>query len=216
MEDVLDLYGEPPDPERPIVCLDEKLVTLHAETRPSLPVALGHGERVDYEYERVGTVNLFVVVDPQAGWRHVAVTAHRTALDYARQLQWLADEAYPEAQVIRLVQDNLNTHQLANLYLAYPADEARRLAKRFEVHYTPKHGSWLNMAEIEISILERACLKCRVPDSTVLGQRIACLQRERNAARCQIHWRFTTPTARTKLHRFYTKLLQPEAQPSSG
>jgi len=141
MEDVLDLYAEPADPQRPIVCLDEKLVMLHADTRPTLPVAPGHGERVDYEYERVGTANLFVVVDPHAGWRHVSVTEQRTRLDYARQLQWLADECYPDAEVIRLVQDNLNTHRLANLYLAFPAEEARRLVKRFAVHYTLKHGS---------------------------------------------------------------------------
>lgn len=209
MEDILDLYAEPPDEQRPIVCLDEKLVTLHADTRPPLPVAAGHGERIDYEYQRGGTANLFILVDPHAGWRHVAVTEQRKATDYARQLQWLADECYPDAAVIRLVQDNLNTHHLANLYLVYPPEEARRLSRRFEVHSTPKHGSWLNMAEIEIGILERACLRRRIPSQEVLRQRVSLLQSERNMARCQIHWRFTTPDARTKLSRFYAALLSP-------
>lgn len=210
MEDVLDLYAEAPDPARPIVCLDEKLVTLHADIRAGLPVAPGHAERVDYEYERVGTANLFVMVDPHAGWRHVAVTDQRRKIDYARQLQWLADECYPDATCIRLVQDNLTTHHLSSLYLVYPPEEARRLARRFAVHYTPKHGSWLNMAEIEIGIVERSCLRRRVTNQEALRHRILLLERERNEARCQIHWRFTTPLARTKLARFYGQLLEPE------
>ncbi len=207
MEEVLDLYAEPADADCPVVCLDEKLVTLHADTRPTLPVGPGHGERVDYEYARVGTANLVVLVEPQAGWRHVGVTGQRTRLDDARQLQGLADECYPDAQVIRLVQDNLNTHRLATLYLAFPATEARRLVKRFEVHYTPAHGSWLHMAEIEIGIIQRQCLRHRLPSQEALCQRLWTWERERNAARCQIHWRFTTPLARTKLSRFYDKLL---------
>jgi DDE superfamily endonuclease len=209
MEDVLDLYAEPPDPQRPVVCLDEKLVTLHADIRPSLPVAPGRSERIDYEYERVGTANLFVMVDPHAGWRHIAVTDRRCATDYARQLHWLADECYPDADMIRLVQDNLNTHHLSSLYLVYPPDEARRIAKRFEIHSTPKHGSWLDMAEIEIGIVERSCLRRRVANREELQARIRLLEQERNAARCQIHWRFTTPDARTKLSRFYDQLLAP-------
>jgi len=207
MEDVLDLYAEPADPDRPIVCLDEKLVTLHAETRAPLAVAPGHGERVDYEYARVGTANLFVMVDPHAGWRHVVMTDQRTKTDYAHQLQWLADEAYPEASVIRLVQDNLNTHHLSSLYLLYPPAEARRLARRFEVHYTPKHGSWLNMAEIEIGVVTRTCLRRRVACRDDLAHRLLLLERQRNEAHCQIQWQFTTPLARTKLARFYEKLL---------
>ena len=188
-------------------------MTLHAETRPSLLVAPGHAERVDYEYERVGTANLFVVVDPHAGWRHVAITAQRGKTDYARQLQWLADECYPDASRIRLVQDNLNTHHLSSLYLVYPPEEARRLAQRFEVHYTPKHGSWFNMAEIEIGVVQRACLRRRVADQEALRYRLLLLERQRNEARCQIHWRFTTPHARTKLARFYAKLLAPQEAP---
>ena len=207
MEDVLDLYADAAAPQRPIVCFDEKLVTLHADVRPPLPLAPGHGERVDYEYQRVGTANLFIMVDPHAGWRHMAVTEQRTRLDYAHQLQWLADECYPDAEVIRLVQDNLNTHRLANLYLAFPPAEARRLVKRFEVHYTPKHGSWLNMAEIELGILQRQCLRQRTPNREALTSRLRSWERERNEACCQIHWRFTTPLARTKLARFYDQLL---------
>lgn len=203
MEDVLDLYAEPADPQRPIVCLDEKLVTLHADTRPTLPVAAGHGERVDYEYERVGTANLFVVVDPHAGWRHVSVTEQRTRLDYARQLQWLADECYPDAEVIRLVQDNLNTHRLANLYLAFPAEEARRLVKRFAVHYTPKHGSWLNMAEIELAVLASQCLDRRLSDQAALAREVAAWEERRNTTPRTIHWRFTTAEARIKLRHLY-------------
>ena len=147
MEDVLDLYEEPYDPRYPTVCLDEKPVVLHEQTRPVQRVAPGRPERRDYEYVRQGTANLFVLVEPLAGWRHVAATRRRTKADYAEQLRFLADEAYPGAEYIRLVQDNLNTHALAALYEVFPPAEARRLASRFELHHTPKHGSWLNMAE---------------------------------------------------------------------
>lgn len=213
MEDVLDLYAEPPDSARPVVCFDEKLVTLHAEVRPHLPVAPGHGERIDYAYERLGTANVLVMVDSHAGWRHVAITERRTKMDDARQLQWLADEWYPDATIIRLVQDHLNTHHLASLSLVYPPDEARRLAKRFEVHFTPKHGSWLNMAEIEIAIVQRSCLRRRIANLASFRQEVTTLEQERNTARCQIQWRFTTPEARTKLHRFSAKLLAEIASP---
>ena len=211
MEDVLDLYAEPADADRPIVCLDEKLVTLHAETREPLALAPGRSERIDYEYARMGTANRFVMVDPHAGWRHVVMTDQRTKTDYARQLQWLADEAYPEASVIRLVQDNLNTHHLSSLSLLYPPAEACRLARRFEFHYTPKHASWLNMAEIEIGVVTRTCLRRRVACRADLAQRLLLLGRQRNEAHCQIQWQFTTPLARTKLARFYDKLLALES-----
>src|SRR5258708_36318093 len=163
MEDVLTTYELPYDGDYPQVCLDEKRVTLNADVINQLPVQPGKPERVDYEYERIGTANLFVMVERLTGYRHIDVTARRTAEDYARQLQWLADVRYPNAKKIRLVQDNLNTHRLANLYLVFPPAEAFRLAGRFELHCTPKHGSWLNMAEIEIGIFERACLQRRVP-----------------------------------------------------
>jgi hypothetical protein len=206
MEDVLIVYAQPYDEEYPLVCLDEKLVTLHADVVDSLPVQAGCPARVDYEYERLGTANLFVMVEPLAGYRHVTVTERRTAVDYARQLQWLADVRYPHARKIRLVQDNLNTHRLASLYLVFPPEEARRLAERFEPHYTPPHGSWLNMAEIEIGIFERGCLAKRVPSHATLAQRITALETERNAAHATINWRFTAADARLKLARLYPKL----------
>jgi hypothetical protein len=155
MEEVLDLYAEPYDPARPLVCFDEKPVLLHADVRPALPVRPGQPARQDYEYVRLGQVNLFFVVEPLAGWRHVLLTERRTRLDYAHCLRWLVDVAYAEAQVIRLVQDHLNTHSAASLYEAFPPAEARR---KLEFHFTPKHARWLNMAEIEISIFERGCL----------------------------------------------------------
>lgn len=210
MEDVLSVYELPYDEDYPQVCLDEKLVTLHADVVEPLPVQPGHPERVDYEYERLGTANLFVMVERLTGYRHVAVTARRTAEDYARQLQWLADVRYPHAKKIRLVQDNLNTHRLANLYLVFPPAEARRLAERFELHFTPTHGSWLNMAEIEIGIFERSCLRRRVPSREALIQRVVALETERNTAQATIHWRFTTGDARLRLERLYPKLNEPE------
>jgi hypothetical protein len=203
MEDVLDLYEEAYDPRYPTVCLDEKPVMLHEQTRPVHSVAPGRPERRDYEYVRQGTANLFVLVEPLAGWRHVAVTQRRTKADYAEQLRYLADMVYADAQYIRLVQDNLNTHALAALYEVFPPAEARRLASRFEVHYTPKHGSWLNMAEIEISVFERGCLSRPVGDLASLRRRVDVLERERNAARCTIHWQFTSQQARTKLADLY-------------
>lgn len=206
MEDVLTEYEQPYDEAYPQVCLDEKLVTLHADVVDPLPLQPGQPERVDYEYKRMGTANLFVMVERLSGYRHVAVTQRRTAADYARQLQWLADVCYPHAQKIRLVQDNLNTHRLANLYLVFPPAEARRLTERFELHFTPKHGSWLNMAEIEIGVFERGCLSRRVPDLTALQQRVAALEQERNQTHATFQWRFTTVDARQKLARFYPKL----------
>ena len=206
MEDVLVEYEQPYDAAYPQVCLDEKLVTLHGDVVAPLPVQPGRAERVDYEYERVGTANLFVMVERLSGYRHVEVTERRTAADYARQLQWLADVRYPEAKKIRLGQDNLNTHRLANLYLVFPPAEARRLAGRFELHFTPTHASWLNMAEIEIGIFERGCLRKRVASLTVLRQRVAALEAERNTAKATIHWRFTTGDARVRLARLYPKL----------
>src|SRR5258708_14488108 len=189
MEDVLTTYERPYDADYPQVCLDEKLVTLHADVVAPLPVQPGQPERVDYEYERIGTANLFVMVEPLAGYRHVEVTARRTAQDYARQLQWLADVCYPHAKKIRLVQDNLNTHRLANLYLVFPPEQARRLAERFELHFTPTHGSWLDMAEIEIGIFERGCLGKRVASFDALTQRGTALEADRNAAHATINWR---------------------------
>ena len=146
MEEVLDLYAEPYDPKRPVVCFDETSTQLLAETQPALPAQPGHPLRQDYEYRREGTRNLFLACEPLAGWRHVAITERRTMQDFAHQMRWLVDEAYPEIAVVRVVLDNLNTHRVASLYETFPAAEARRIAKRLEFHYTPKHGSWLNIA----------------------------------------------------------------------
>lgn len=181
-------------------------MTLHGDVVEPLPVRPGQPERVDYEYERVGTANLFVMVERLSGYRHVEVTERRTATDYARQLHWLADVRYPQAKKIRLVQDNLNTHRLANLYLVFPPEETRRLSERFEMHSTPTHATWLNMAEIEIGIFERGCLRRRVPSLDTLRQRVAALETERNTAQATINWRFTTGDARVRLARLYPKL----------
>jgi len=216
MEDVLTLYEQPYDEAYPQVCLDEKLVTLHGDVVDPLPVKPGYPERVDYEYERVGTANLFVMVERLSGYRHVAVTERRTAVDYAHQLQWLADVRYPQAKKIRLVQDNLNTHRLANLYLVFAPEEARRLTERFEVHYTPNHASWLNMAEIEIGIFERGCLRRRVPSLEILGRRVAALEAERNSAQATINWRFTTGDARVRLARLYPTLQSDQTATSNS
>ena len=206
MEDVLVLYRQPYDPRYPTVCLDEKPVVLHADVRPTLPVAPERPERRDYEYERCGAANLFMMVAPLAGWRHVEVTERRTKREYARCLQWLVDVAYPKAKYVCVVQDNLNTHIAGALYETFPPAEARRILACLEFHYTPKHGSWLNQAEIELAIFERGCLSRRVGDQETLRHRVAALEAERNAARRTIRWRFTTREARVKLHALYPDL----------
>jgi transposase len=203
MEDVLDLYEESYDPKRPKVNFDETSKQLIKETRAPLPVEPGQAARYDYEYERNGTRNLFMFTEPQAGWRHIAVTERRTMQDFAHQMQWLVDVRYPDAEVIRVILDNLNTHKMASLYEAFAPAEARRLARKLEFHYTPKHGSWLNMAEIELSILSRQCLDRRISDEATLRREITAYEDTRNAAKATIAWRFTTTDAREKLHRLY-------------
>ena len=203
MEDVLDLYAEPYDPERPVVCFDETSTQLLADITPPIPAKPGRPMRQDYEYLRRGTRNLFLTCEPRAGWRHVAVTQRRTMQDFAHQMQWLVDEAYPDIPVVRLVLDNLNTHRMASLYETFPAAEARRIAKRLEFHHTPKHGSWLNMAEIEFSVLSRACLRGRNPDEDALQRDISAYETQRNTAATTINWRFTSKDARTKMRRLY-------------
>ena len=203
MEDVLDLYAEPYDPERPVVCFDETSTQLLADIREPLPAAPGRPRREDYEYLKGGTRNLFLTCEPLAGWRHVAVTERRTKVDFAHRMRWLVDEAYPEVPVIRLVLDNLNTHRVASLYETYPPAEARRIAKRLEFHHMPKHGSWLNMTEIEFSVLARACLKGRNADEDALQRKISACVSERNYAGATINWRFTTKHARVKMCRLY-------------
>lgn len=207
MEDLLDLYAAPPDPDAPVVCLDEKPVQLREEVRAGQPPAPGYAERRDYEYARRGAANLFVVVAPHDGWRHVTPTDHRAAPDYAEQLRYLAEEVYPQASRIHLVQDNVSTHTLAALYTAFPPEQARRVARRFQVHPTPKHASWLNMAEIEISVFARGCLSRPVPSKEELATRVAALEAERNTAHATIDWRFSVLDARTKLQKLYPEPL---------
>jgi DDE superfamily endonuclease len=203
MEDVLDLYAPPYDPERPVVCFDEQPRQLIAEAGTPVPAAPGRPQRIDYEYRRQGTANLFLTFGPLAGRRHVAVTPQRAAQDFAQQMRALVDVYYPAAAVVAVVLDNLSTHSPAALYQAFPPDEARRILERLEFHYTPKHGSWLNMAELEFSVLGRQCLDRRIPDRETLRQEIATWEAERNAARTTVQWRFTVTDARTKLHRLY-------------
>ena len=203
MEDVLDLYADPYDPQRPVVCFDETSTQLLGETREPLPVRPGRPRRPDYEYVRAGTRNLFLTCEPKAGWRHVAITQRRTMQDFAHQMRWLVDEAYPHAPVIRVVLDNLNTHRMASLYETFEPAEARRIAKRLEFHYTPKHGSWLNIAEIEFSVLARACLRGRNADEGSLERAVNANVSERNKMAAIVNWRFSTRDARTKLRRLY-------------
>ncbi len=187
MEDVLDLYAEPYNPERPVVCFDETSTQMLADVRTPIPAAPGQPRREDYEYRREGTRNLFLACEPLAGWRHVEVTERRTKEDFAHQMRWLVDEAYPDVAAVRVALDNLNTHRKASLYEAFPADEARRIAKRLEFHHTPKHGSWLNMAEIEFSVLARACLRGRNPHEEALQRNISVYERDCSAAAATIN-----------------------------
>ena len=208
MEDVLDLYHEEYDRERPVVCFDESSKQLLGDVRRPIKAAPGRVERYDTEYQRNGTRNLFMFCEPKGGWRHVEVTGRRTAVDFAQQMKWLVDEAYPEATVIRLVLDNLNTHKLGSLYEAFEPSEARRIAKGLEFHYTPIHGSWLNMAEIELSIFSRACLnRRRIGNEALLRRELTALESERNDAGTVIDWRFSTQDARSKLQHIYPSRL---------
>jgi hypothetical protein len=203
MEDVLDLYAEAYDAKRPTVNFDETSKQLIKETRTPVAAAVGRPQRYDYEYERNGVRNLFMFCEPQSGWRHVAITERRTKLDFAQQMKWLVDECYPEAKVIRVVMDNLNTHKVASLYEAFEPSEARRIAKKLEFHLTPKHGSWLNMAEIELSVLQRQCLDRRIADEEMLGREVGAYEQRRNEEKATIDWRFSVADARVKLHRLY-------------
>jgi hypothetical protein len=206
MEDVLDVYTRSHDPRRPQVCMDEISTQLLRDTRAPLPVQPGQAAREDYEYERGGVVNLFLFCEPLAGQRWADVTARRTRADWAHQIKDLVDIRYPEAERIVLVMDNLNIHGPASLYEAFPPAEAKRLADRLEIHHTPKHGSWLNMAEIELSVLRRQCLDRRLPDLAALQAEVAAWQARRNAADRRIAWRFTTADARITLRRLYPSL----------
>jgi len=206
MENVLDVYTRPYDPARPVVCLDELSKQLVAETRVPLPAEPGQPERVDYEYERCGTANLFLTGEPLAGRRHVTATERRTAVDFAHEVRDLLEVRYPHAEKVVLVMDNLNTHKPAALYEAFEPAVARALLDRLEIHHTPKHGSWLNMAEIELSVLSRQCLDRRIPDLETLTREVAAWEQARNADPRPVNWRFTTPDARIKLKRLYPSI----------
>jgi transposase len=203
MEDVLDLYAEAPDPRRPVVCFDETPRQLIGETRVPIPAAPGKPKRIDYEYVRHGTANVFLFVDVHRPWRHAKVTDHRAGLDFAGCMRDLVDEHYPEADRIRVVLDNLSTHAPAALYQAFEPAEARRILRRLEFHFTPKHASWLNMVEIEIGVMVQQCLDRRIPEKATLVAEIAAWQHQRNAEQAGINWLFTVDRAREKLRRVY-------------
>lgn len=206
MEAVLDVYQSAYNPNVPVVCIDEATKQLVKETLVPIPAERGQPERVDYEYERNGTANLFMVSEPMVGWRRVEVTKQRTALDYAHLLKTLVDVDYAQADKVIVIADNLNTHSPASLYKAFEPTEAQRILSRLEFCHTPKHGSWLNMAEIELSILSRQCLDRRIPDMDVLKREVAAWQDNRNHEETWIDWRFTTADARVKLKRLYPSI----------
>ncbi len=203
MEDVLAVYERPLNPARPVVCLDETSRQLLSEVRPPTAVAPGQPARHDPEYVRGGVVNLFLATEPLRGWRTVLVSAQRTRLDFAHCIQHLVDHHYRDAEQIVLVLDQLNTHTPASLYAAFPPAEAKRLTDKLEIHYTPKHGSWLNMAEVELSVLQRQCLRQRLADRDAIDHAVTAWADRRNAAGSSIHWQFTTADARIKLRRLY-------------
>ena len=203
MEDILAVYTRPRDPDRPLVCLDETSKQLIREVRAPVPMRRGQPARIDYEYERNGTANLFMLFAPLEGWRHVEVTDRHAAVDYARILKDLSDRHFPGASKIVLVQDNLSTHTMASLYAAFAPLEARRLAERFEWHYTPKHGSWLDMAESELAVLSSQCLDRRIPDKQTLTREVAAWRDHRNKHHAKANWQFTNNDARIKLKHLY-------------
>ena len=206
MEDVLDVYHLPYDAAFPVVCMDESSQQLIGEVIPPIAPAPGHGRLVDHEYVRHGTAQLFVEIEPLRGQRHVEVNPTRTARDWAHFIKGILDERYPNAVKVRLVMDNLNTHDISSLYTAFAPEEARRLAQRLDIHYTPKHGSWLNIAEIELSALNAQCLRHRIADIQTMRRQIEAWQQERNHRAAPVTWHFATQNARIKLTRLYPQL----------
>lgn len=206
MEDVLEVYHLPYDLDYPMVCMDESSKQMIGEVRKPIPCEPGQSERIDDEYVRNGVAEIFMEVEPLAGKRHVMVTEHRTRKDWARQIKQMLDERYPDATKVRLVMDNLNTHNIASLYETFEPKEARRLAERLDIHYTPKHGSWLNMAEIELSVLKGQCLDRRIPDMPTIEAEVAAWETDRNNSTKKIVWQFTTSDARVRLKRLYPNI----------
>lgn len=205
MEDVLDIYELPYNPETPVVCMDEKPYQLLGEAREPLPMRPGDDLKTDAEYVRNGTSSIFVFTEPLGGFRHTSVREHRTAVDWAEEIKYLVDEIYPDANKIILVLDNLNIHKASSLYKRYPASEARRIIKRLEIHYTPKHGSWLNIAEIELNVMTRQCLSRRIDEIHLLRQELSAWEDERNKNANTICWQFRADDARIKLVSLYPK-----------
>ena len=205
MEDILDIYELPYNPLRPVVCMDKKPYQLLGETREHLPMRSGDNQKVDSEYTRNGTCSIFAYVEQLAGKHHISVREHRTAVDWAEEIKYLADTIYPDAEKIILVMDNLNTHKPSSLYKKYPATEARRIIKRLEIHYTPKHGSWLDIAEIELNVMTRQCLSRRINDINHLRSELAAWKNERNTMAAKVNWQFKTSDARIKLNALYPK-----------
>ena len=203
MEDILDLYAKPYQPAFPVICFDEVPYQMVSETRLPLPMQSGIPQRYDFEYKREGTCNLFMFLQPLVGWRHVKVTDRRTKQDFAFCMQDLAEIHFPEAEKIRVVLDNLNTHTPAAFYETFPPEQARRLTKKLEFHYTPEHSSWLNMAEVEISVLTEQCLDRRLGSQEIVAREVGAWEAERNNIKATIDWRFTIPNARNKLKRLY-------------
>ena len=206
MEDVLDIYQLPYDPKHPQVCMDEASKQLVSEVIQPIPAKIGQPEIYDYEYERQGVANLFVLFEPLRGWREIKITERRTKQDWALLIKELVDVHYPDAETIRLVMDNLNTHVPSSLYETFQPAEAKRILNKLEIHYTPKHGSWLNMAEIELSVLSRQCLDRRIPDALTLTNEVNAWQKDRNNKGTTMNWRFTTADARIKLKKLYPSI----------
>ena len=210
MEDVLDVYERPYDALNPVVCMDEKPYQLLGEARDSLPMRPGSDQKIDSEYVRNGTCSIFAFVEPLGGKHHVSVRAHRTAVDWAEEVKYLVDEMYPATDKITLVMDNLNTHKISSLYKRYPADEARRIIKKLEIHYTPKHGSWLDIAEIELNVMTRQCLSRRIDNLDRLRCELTAWETERNTSAAKVSWQFRTADARVKLASLYPKFVNPD------
>ena len=206
MEDILEVYSRPYDPQFPVVCMDESSVQLIGEVHEPIPAAPGHPVLMDDEYVRNGVANILMEVEPLGGKRNVKITQSRTQIDWAHFIREMLEERYPEAEKVVLVMDNLNTHSLASLYQAFPPEEARRLAERLEIHYTPKHGSWLDIAEIELSVLKRQCLAGRIDNIDKMRAEVSAWNTDRNNRQSKVDWQFTTSNARTKLKRLYPKL----------
>lgn len=206
MEDILELYHQPYDPAYPVICMDETNKQLVGETRTPVPARRGQPRRIDYEYERRGTADVFLFTEPLGNWRCVEITETRTRVDWARQIQTLVDVDYPQATKIRLVMDNLNTHSIGSLYEAFPPEEARRIAEKLEIHYTPKHGSWLNVAEVELRVLTVQCLSRRIADSATLRREVAAWEKARNESDAHVDWQFTSADARIHLKQLYPRI----------